>query len=83
MNRLFTDAISDEKTAIAVGRAVLLSAFGDMILSQEPLGAFYNARKKCWVVYGNWPENPDLVGGVGSVTIRKRDGKIMGIHHGL
>ena len=82
-HRLTVDAIPDEKTAISVGRAILLSTYGDMILGQEPLNVFYNSRKNCWIVSGNWPDDPNLVGGVGSITIRKRDGKVLQIYHGL
>ena len=84
MNKLFTDAIPDEETAVIVGKAVLIATYGeDMILSQEPFHARYDERKKYWVVSGTWPDNPNLVGGIGTVFIRKSDGKVIKINHGL
>ena len=81
---LFTEAIPNEEAAIAVGRAVLVAAYGeDMIMNQEPFRARYDERKKCWIVTGTWPDNKNLVGGLGVVYIRKSDGKVIKIYHGL
>jgi len=82
--KLVAEAIPDEETAIAVGKAVLIATYDkDMIMNQEPFSARYDEQKKYWVVTGTWPDNPNLVGGLGAVCIRKSDGKVVKITHGL
>ena len=77
--RLYTDAIPDEETALAVGEAVLLaSPYKEMIYEGEPFLVFFDKLKKHWIVYGGWPNDPNLVGIVAGVELRMSDGKVMG-----
>jgi hypothetical protein len=79
-DRLFLDAVPDEQTAIEVGRAVLLAAYGEeVILNQEPFSARYNPFRGHWAVSGTRPDAPDIERGIGSVLIRKNDGRILRI----
>jgi len=80
---LFTDAVPDEETALVIAKAVLSSAYGKHVLNQEPFAVTYICEGKYWYVCGNWPDDPNLVGGVASVNIRKSDGKILRLHHSL
>lgn len=81
-HRLPIDAIPDEETAMVVGKAVLEAVCGkDMILNQGPFNARYDERKKYWVVSGTWPDDPNLVGGLSYIFLRKSDGKILEIVH--
>jgi len=77
------DAVPDEETAISIGRAVLLSAFGESDFNQDPLNVYYNEGKKSWEVSGYVHEGWDWLSGPGLVFIRKSDGKILGIYHGI
>ena len=77
-HRLTGDVVPDEETAIAVGSAILLATHRDFICEEEPFGVSYNKRKNAWVVHSGWPDNPNLVGTVVAVLIRKSDGKVLG-----
>ena len=77
-HRRIGDIIPDEETAIAVGSAILLATHRDFVCEEEPFGVVYYKRKNAWVVHSGWPDNPNLVGTVVAVLIRKSDGKILG-----
>jgi len=75
---LIGDFIPDEETAIAVGSAILLATHRDFVNEEDSFSAFYYKRKNAWVVHRVWPDNPNLVGTVVAVLIRKSDGKVLG-----
>ena len=73
--RLFTDVVPDEKTALAIGKAVINATYGvDTDMGSLEVG--YLPQKKAWLV-GTMPPPEGYVGGVIQILIRKRDGKII------
>jgi hypothetical protein len=77
-HRLHVDAIPNEETALAVGRAILMATLGDITYEDEPFHAFFDNRNKQWTVSSGWPDNPNLIGTVGAVVLRMSDGKVLG-----
>jgi len=79
VHRISTDAIPDEETALAVGRAILSSVLGEeAVLLNEPFSVGYlDTHKQYWAVAGF--NNPEYLGVPPSITIRKSDGKVLGI----
>jgi len=85
-NRLFTDAVPNEETASTIAEVVLISVYGDDVQFTKPYSVTYNKVKKAWIVTGNLPEPQEgqlINGGVPEIIIRKRDGRIMKISHGM
>jgi hypothetical protein len=84
--RLFVDAVPNEETALIIAEAILISAYGGDVLFTKPFCATYDKFRKAWIVTGKLPEPPEgqfINGGVPEIVIRKRDGKIMKIYHGM
>ena len=85
-NRLFTDAVPDEETALKIGEAVAYSAYDDGLWSNRPFKVIFIESKQVWVVYGTLPEDYEgmgpVLGGTPEITIRKSDGKILKIEQG-
>ncbi|MGH9698648.1 MAG: NTF2 fold immunity protein [Candidatus Acidiferrales bacterium] len=70
--------VSDEKTAIAVARAILNGVYGEkQISAEEPLSA--SLRGETWTVKGT-PHMPN--GGVAEIEISKETGKVLRVTHG-
>ena len=80
-SRLLVVAVPDEETALKIAEAVLLSTYGDDVLSEKPFIAAFDESKKAWIVTGSLPDG--YVGGVPEIVIRKSDAKILKIHHGM
>jgi len=90
-NRLFTDAVPDEQTALIIAETILKAMYGEDYLlgssTQEysyparVLEASFNSFTSTWVVTGSLQQRPDhiAVGWVPEVVIRKHDGRIMSI----
>ena len=72
---LYKDAIPDEKTALAIGIAVLI-ADNEEHFNTDDYSAIYLPQQKAWYV-GNFDEDPNYAGASTRVIIRKRDGKIL------
>jgi len=75
------DAVPDEETALKIAEAVLTSAYGDDVLSGDPLTVTFNESKQYWYACGSLPEG--WVGGVPEIWIQKSDGRILKIYHGM
>ena len=79
-SQLSVDAVPDEETALKIAEAVLVSAYGNNVLS-DPLKVAFNEAIQVWCVYGTLPEG--YVGGVPEIYIQKSDGKILKIYHSM
>jgi hypothetical protein len=77
---LFPDVISDEQAALEIGRAILVSVYGEA-MNSEPMQAIYLPNKKAWHVSTIMQEG--YVGGVAGITIREHDGKVMSFSRGM
>src|SRR5690242_11174484 len=72
--------VPDEKTATAVGRAILSAIYGEKeIAREEPLSA--SLRGGTWYVKGALPANV-AEGGVAEVEISKQTGAVLRVTHG-
>lgn len=72
--------VPDERTAVAVGEAVLASIYGQKTIDGEkPLVA--KLRDSVWTVTGTLP--PSTLGGVAVVEVAKASGCILRVSHGL
>ncbi len=79
----FDDVISDENTALEVAEDILISVYGEDISDEKPFNIRYDNIKKAWVISGKGSDDPNWLGGVASVIIRKKDGKVLKITHGM
>ena len=69
--------VPDKETAIRIAEAVLLPIYGRQVVeSEKPLQA--ELKGEVWVVQGTLKTS---LGGVGTVEIQKRDGRIQRISH--
>jgi len=70
--------IPDEKTAVAVGEAILRPVFGDEEVARFSL---YHAQIQAgmWTVYGTLPSGSH--GGTPMIRLRKSDAKVVEIWH--
>lgn len=73
--------VPDEETAIKIAEAIWYPIYGDAIEESRPFEATYIEKEKAWSVRGYLPEN--MVGGVPEILIRKQDGKILYVNHGM
>ena len=72
------DIVPDQKTAIAIGVAVLVPIYGAALINKEmPFSAKRQGGK--WIVEGSLPKN--TIGGVATVELSARDGRVMYIYH--
>jgi len=78
---LFTDAVPDEETAIAIAIAVLPNMYGQGVLKQESYLARYNSIGGYWEVFGTGI--PGHFSGAPEIRIRKSDGKILRVRHSM
>jgi hypothetical protein len=76
----FYDAVPDEETALLIAEAVLVSVYGEEVLSKKPFNITYNNFRKAWIIVGTLPEGEE--GDVPKIAIRKSDGMIMKIWYG-
>ena len=76
-NRLPTNAVPDERTALAIAKAVLSATFDDE-MDMSTYEVAYWAKKKMWWVGKSTPEG--YLGGGMVIVIRERDGKVMEIY---
>lgn len=72
-------AVPNEKTAIAIAKAIWLPIYGKSIKREKPYIAYLN-RDDIWVVNGTF--HGLRFGGVAYAFIRKKDGKIIYVIHG-
>jgi len=79
-NRLFTDVIPDEQTALIVGQAILVAVYGEGI-KNENLEVSFDEKNDIWIVGTELKEG--YVGGPVVVYFRKCDGKVMGFYAGM
>ena len=79
--KLSRDAVPTEEVALEVGKAVLVGVYGESVLRAAPFDVFYDKNRKAWIIIGTLPEG--YVGGVPEITVRKSDGRILRIHHGM
>jgi len=87
---LHSNAIPDEKTALRVAEAVLVAAYGEESLSIAGQTMTFDVTTdksgRVWIITGVFPAPPSgylSVGGVPEVIIRKSDGKVLRITHGM
>ena len=73
--------VPNAETAIRIAEAVWLPIYGEDIYDKQPFIAEYNKFFGYWAVRGTLPEGS--LGGVPEAQIRKRDGKVMFVIHGL
>lgn len=76
----FHDAVPDEETALKIAEAILISVYGEDVLSKKPFNVTYNSFRKVWIVVGTLPEGDE--GAVPEIVIRKSDGMILKIWYG-
>jgi len=74
--------VPDEDTAIKIAEAIWLPIYGDSINTLKPFVAKYNALLGYWEVTGTLPPKFGY-GGIPEIHIRKKDGKILYVMHGL
>ncbi|MBZ5599118.1 MAG: YbbC/YhhH family protein [Acidobacteriia bacterium] len=76
--------VPDEKTAIAVGVAVLIPIYrSSQIKREQPFVA--TLKEDVWTVHGTLPRGHGdevIAGGVATVTLQESDGKILEVWHG-
>jgi NTF2 fold immunity protein of polymorphic toxin system component len=73
-------SVPDEQTAIRIADSVLAERYGrDQLESEKPLIA--TLSDTIWTVTGTLP--PGNEGGVAEIEIRKADGRIIHVTHGL
>ncbi len=73
------DIVSDEDVAKKIAEAVLTSIYGiDAIERQKPF--FVVLENNIWIVTGYLSKN--MLGGTFSISISKRDGRIIKVNHG-
>lgn len=73
--------VPDEKTALAVAKAVLTPVYGEKVLqSEEPFTASLDGDT--WFVLGHMPGGPYVNGGVAELKISKSKGCILWMYHG-
>jgi len=78
-NPPITNLVPDEKTAIAIGVAVLIPIYGKQQIAREmPFGAKLNGD--VWRVEGSLPWGH--VGGVAEIEISREDARVISIIHG-
>jgi hypothetical protein len=71
--------VPDQKTAIAVGEALLTPIYGEkQIVSERPFSA--RLDRDIWIVTGHLPDVWD--GGVAEIRIRKSDATVLSVVHG-
>lgn len=71
--------VPDETAAVAVAEAVLVPIYGrEKIQSERPFHA--KLESGTWTVEGSLPEGRE--GGVATVKLLKRDGRILSVIHG-
>ena len=80
-NKLFTDVVPTEEIALEIGQVILIGMFGETILDKSPFNVQYDDNSKAWVIVGTLPDN--YLGGVPKITIRKNDGRVLEITHGM
>lgn len=70
--------VPDGRTAIAIAEAVLVPIYGDKaVLDERPFHA--NLEGETWVISGTLAKN--ALGGVATVKLSKKDGRIVAIMH--
>ena len=75
------DAVPNEETALKIAEALLISAYDDDVLSEQNVDVKLDRLKNAWFVSGRLPERYD--GDVFEIAIRRCDGKILKINHGM
>jgi len=80
-NRLPWDAIPTEEAALEVGKALLVSVYGEGVLDSGPVTVMYDTKRNAWFVGISLPEN--YVGGSAAILFRKSDGKILRINNSM
>ena len=71
-----TGMVPNEATAIEVAFSLLKSIYGQAEMEkQKPFKA--RLDQGVWVVEGDFPNTPIMVGGSAFIGIRKKDGKVM------
>ena len=74
------DIIPNEKIALKVSTEILQSVYGkDNIKDIKPFKVIFDSEYDVWVVSGTL--KPNTVGGVPTIIMQKRDGKIIAITH--
>ena len=76
--------VPDEKTAVQIAEAVLISVYGEKhIVSERPFTARLQGDR--WVVKGSLPKsrkpNELIFGGTAIAEISKQDGRILAVYH--
>ena len=76
------DCIKDEKAALKVGEAILVSVYGEQVLAQRPFKI--GSTKKSWILDGTFhcPKGQVCFGGVARVEFNKHDAQVINIEHG-
>jgi len=77
----YDDVIYNENVALEIAETVLVATYGERVLKEKPFYINYDKRRGAWVISGRM--NSDSLGGVATIVIRKKDGKILKITHGM
>ena len=75
------NAIPNEETALKIAEALLISAYDDDVLSEKNVSVKLNRIKNAWVVSGRLSEEYD--GDVFEIVIKRCNGQILKIYHGI
>ena len=75
------DAVPDEETALKIAEAVLVSVYGEDVLSSKPFNVTFDESNQVWIIKGSLPEGDE--GDVPEIVIKKRDGTILKIDNGM
>ncbi len=79
MNRIESDYVPNEETAIKIAEAIWLPIYGEKVLSEKPYYAVLK-NDSIWVVKGSLKKG--FKGGVPYIEIQKNDCKILKVTHG-
>jgi len=74
-------AIPTEEAALEVGKALLVSVYGEGVLDSAPFEVSYDKKRKAWIICGTLPEG--YVGNTPGIIFRKHDGKIIKIDNSM
>ena len=75
------NAVPDEETALNIAEAVLVSVYGEDVLSSKPFNVAFDESNQVWIIKGSLPEGTN--GGVPEIVIKKHDGTILKIDNGM
>lgn len=75
------DCVKNEKSAVNVGEALLVSIYGESVLKQRPFKV--KSSKKTWILEGTLPckKGDVCLGGVAMIEFNKHDSQVVKFIH--